>query len=784
VGGRPLNVVDQMPSTRGRGQRGNLPADLTSFIGRHQETSELKRLLEVSRLVTVTGVGGIGKTRLALRAAAQLRRAFPGDVWFVELGAVADPELVAGQVGLALGLRDHSGRSPAEVLLEYLGDKQTLLVIDNCEHVLDATALLIADVLKVAPQVRILATSRQRLGITGEHVLSLSSLSLPDGDKPPPLPEAFAQYEALILFVERAEAAMPGFAVTPANHAAVVSLCRALDGMPLAIELAAVRLRMLSPEQVLARLDDRFTLLASQDQSIHPRQRNLHALIDWSFELCSPPERALWMRLSVFPGAFDLDAAIGICTGDGLDEAAVLDALTGLLDRSLLVAEPGGRRRMRYRALDTIREYGRLAQREDPELIVNQRHRHYEYFLHLAKTAEASWCGPDQREWVARLGDEHDNLRTALEFSLSELDDPRGGLDLAGSLWVHWLMNGLLTEGRHWLDRLLAVPTVPSPARAKALWCDGYLRLHQGDIDGALAQLELGSRAAEAVDDDDALAHLVECKGTAALLSWDLRTAVEESRIAVAKYQAIGNRMGVILALARIALANYILGEVEDASAAYTEALALSEESGETWGRSTVLWIRGVMDFDAGNLEAAQEAMRDSLRIRHSFEDRLGAAQCIEVLAWIAASREAFEPAARLLGVVHALWTSTGGRLFPQILDRDQRCRDDIEQAIGARRLSAALEEGTRMGVEDGTLFALGAQAPAPVQAAISRLTPREQQVAELVAEGLSNRTIAAQLVISQRTAEAHVEHILTKLGFNARAQIAAWVAEHRNAPL
>ncbi len=769
-----------MPSTRGRGQRGNLPADLTSFIGRHQESSELKRLLEVSRLVTVTGVGGIGKTRLALRVAAQLRRAFPGDVWFVELGAVEDPDLVAGQVGLALGLRDHSGRSPAEVLLDYLSDKQALLVIDNCEHVIDAAALLIADLLKVAPQVRVLTTSRQRLGITGEHVLSLSSLSLPDADKPAPLPAAFPQYEALILFVERAQAATPSFAVTASNHAVVVALCRALDGMPLALELAAVRLRMLSPEQVLARLDDRFSLLASQDQSIHPRQRNLHALIDWSFELCSPEERTLWMRLSVFPGAFDLDAAIGICAGDGLDEAAVLDALTGLLDRSLLVAEPGGPRRMRYRALDTIREYGRLAQRDDPELITTQRRRHYEYFLQLARTAEIDWCGPDQRDWVARLDDEHDNLRTALEFSLSEPGDPRGGLDLAGSLWVHWLMNGLLTEGRHWLDRVLAVPGEPSNERAKALWCDAYLRLHQGDIDGAVAKLELGSLAAEAVDDDDAMAHLVECKGVAALLAQDWTAAATHSRSAAAKYRVLGNKLGAIFALARLAMATYRLGDIENASVHYTEALALSEESGETWGRSTVLWIQGIMHFDFGDIEAAQGAMRDSLRIRHSFQDRLGAAQCLEVLAWIAASQQSYESAARLLGVVHALWLSTGGKLFPHILDRDQRCRADIEEAIGSRRLNAALEEGTRMGVDDGIRFALGAEAPPPTPGTASRLTPREQQVAELVAEGLSNKTIAAQLVISQRTAEAHVEHILTKLGFNARAQIAAWVAENR----
>jgi predicted ATPase/DNA-binding CsgD family transcriptional regulator len=772
-----------MTATTVRSQAGNLPAEMTSFIGRHRDAAELKRLLQTSRLVTVTGVGGIGKTRLALMVAGQLRRSFPGGVWFSDLGALHDPDLVADQVGTDLGFRNHSGRIPIDALGEYLGSEQLLLVLDNCEHVLDACSTLLAGLLRVAGGLRVIATSRQPLGIAGEHVLALAALSLPDAGKPPPALESFPMYDALTLFVERAHAVTSTFAVTEANHAAVVELCRALDGMPLALELAANRLRMLSPEQILARLDDRFELLIGRDSTVHPRQRSLHALIDWSFDLCTHEEQALWMRLGVFPGGFDLDAAAEICADEELHDRHVLNALAGLVERSLLTPEPSGSR-MRYRALDTIREYGlaRLAESgREPAL----RRRHSEYFLGLARTSEAQFCGPSQRTWLAQLAEDHDNLRAALAFSLAEAGRERTALDLAGTLWPQWLMNGYLSEGRQWLDRALAASQEPCSERAKSLWADAWLRLYQGDIEGASSQLEQCERIAEALRDGTAAAHVLEFRGAAALLASDWTTASTCGREAVARHRALGNQFNVIMTLARWGMAAYLMGNADEATACHAEALTLSAECGETWGRSTVLWMHGVVLFDHDELGRAEETERESLRIRYAFQDRIGMAQCIEVLAWIAAARQEYERAARLLGAAVPLWLCTGGKLFPHVQDRDERCRTDILRALGAAKFDGAVEAGSRIGIDAGVALALGEKQPKPSAGAerASVLTPREQEISGLVAEGLSNKEIAARLFISQRTAEAHVEHILTKLGFNSRSQIATWVAEHRKAP-
>jgi len=771
-----------MPTTKVRSQVGNIPAEVTSFIGRRREAAELKRLLEVSRLATLTGVGGVGKTRLALRVGGEVRRAFPDGVWFVDLSALQDPGLVADEVGVTLGLRDHSGRWPVQALTEYLADKQLLLVLDNCEHVLDACALLLSGVLRGAPNVRILATSRQPLGIAGEHVLAVPALSLPDPNLPIPTPRAFAQYEALALFVERAQAATSNFTVTPENNAAVIELCRSLDGVPLAIELATVRLRTLTPEQILARLDDRFQLLIGGDRSVHPRQRSLQALIDWSFELCSPAERALWVRLAVFPGAFDVDAAADVCTADDLDSSTVLNALAGLVDRSLLVPESAGPR-MRYRLLETVRQYG-LARLADSREYIALRRRHRDHFYRLARQAEAEWCGPAQLDWVARLTGEHDNFRAALAFSLTEPGEQRVGLELAGTLWLHWWSSGYLSEGRQWLERALAGVAEQCSERGKALWADAHLRLNQDDVPGARARLESSRRIAEAVSDPDVLAHAVELQGMAALLSSDWPAAATLSEEALGRHGALGNRFGVIMSLARWALAAYLMGDTEQALSCHAAALAESEACGENWGRSSVLWMHGVVLFDHGDLDRSEESVLESLRIRHAFGDRLGTARSVEVLAWIASARKKYDRAARLLGVAQQLWRITGGKLFAHVHDRADRCRTDTMRALGEKAFAAAVEDGARKDPDDGVAFAMGARVTHPGSSSSLvgpvRLTRREQQIAELVAEGLSNRDIAGRLVVSQRTAEAHVEHILTKLGFNSRAQIAAWVVENR----
>ena len=336
---------------------GNLPAELTSFVGRRREVARARSLLGGSRLVTITGVGGVGKTRLALRTAAEARRAFRDGVWLVDLASLTDPGLVAQAVGSALGLRYQSTRWPLSILSDYLAGRQILLVLDNCEHLLDACAVLVDVLLRAAADLRILATSRQPLGIDGEQIMQVPTLSVPDPECLPPV-EAMGQYEAVTLFAERAASVRHDFALTEDNCGPVVLVCRRLGGIPLAVELAARRLRALSVEQLLDRLADRYRLLTADNRAALPRQQTLRALIDWSFNLCSPPEQALWVRVSVFAGEFDVDMAEGVCGGEDLPHADMLDLLTALVDKSIFTAaEAGGR--MRYRMLDTIRQYGR-----------------------------------------------------------------------------------------------------------------------------------------------------------------------------------------------------------------------------------------------------------------------------------------------------------------------------------------------------------------------------------------------------------------------------------------
>ncbi|HET7734630.1 MAG TPA: LuxR C-terminal-related transcriptional regulator [Nocardioidaceae bacterium] len=754
---------------------------MTSFIGRRREGAALKRLLESSRLVTLTGVGGVGKTRLALRVGEEVRRAFPDGVWFVDLSPLQDPGLVAEEVGVALGLRDHSARWPVEAVTEYLTDKRLLLILDNCEHLLDACALLTSGVLRGAPEVQILATSRQPLGTAGEHVVAMAALSLPDASLPSPPPAAFAQYEALTLFTERARAAS-SFVVTEENSAAVIELCRALDGLPLALELAAVRLRLLTPEQMLARLDDRFGLLVGGDPSVHPRQRSLQALIDWSFELCTPAEQTLWVRLAVFPGGFDVDAVASICVSDDLDAGAAMTALAGLIDRSLLVSETVGSR-MRYRLLETIRQYA-VARFEASDEATVLRRRHRDHFHQLAKQAEAEWCSPQQLEWFGRLTTEHDNFRASLAYSLAEPGEERVALDLAGTLRLHWLSSGHLNEGRHWLTRALDAVPEGKGERAKALWVDAFLRLHQDDLPGASAQLKESLRIAEAANDVGALAQIKELEGMSALLSSDWQDAVALSEEAINRHRALGDRFGVIMALSRSAMAAYMMGDTDQALSRQAAALAESEACGESWGRSSVLWMHGVVLFDQGDLSRSEESVRESLLIRDAFGDNLAMARSIEVLAWVAAATKEYDRAARLIGIAEKLWRVSGGKFLPYVHDRLERCHQDTKDALGAKAFAAAVLDGTNQGPADAIAFALGTPVR-PARSSSSRipstaLTPRERQTAELVAAGLSNREIAAQLVVSQRTAEAHVDHILTKLGFSSRAQIAAWVVENR----
>lgn len=442
-------------------QSGNLPLELNAFVGRDTELAELATALEAGRLVTVTGVGGVGKSRLAVRAAARSR--VRDGAWLVDLTALRDAELLEHAVADALGLTDHTKRPPRQVLLGHLAERELLLVVDGFELLVDACASLVRDLLVHSPGLRVLAVGRRPLEIEGERLFPLAPMPGPD---------------AAALFTDRAVAGLPGFALDDGNRADVMELCRRLDGIPLAVELAAGRLRALSPAQLLARLDDRFRLLTGVRRDAPPRHQTLRTAIGWSHELCAPRERLLWSRLSVFAGQFDLEAAEYICAGDGLPADDVLDVLDELLAQSIVTREvgPSG---VRYRMLDTVRAYGAdwlAAAGESGRL----RRRHRDWFMGLATWCELDWFSPRQPEVAALVDLELPNLRAALEFCLTEDDQTHLGQYLAGTLWFYWAGCGRLAEGRHWLDRALELDGGHDDSRLKALWVLGYVAVQIG----------------------------------------------------------------------------------------------------------------------------------------------------------------------------------------------------------------------------------------------------------------------------------------------------------------
>ena len=766
---------------------GNLPADVTSFVGRRNELVEVKRLLSDARLVTLTGVGGVGKTRLALRAASSVHRAFGDQVWLVDLARLSDPSLVPQAVAETLQLAETSRRDPLDILADQLRDRQLLLVLDNCEHLLHESAVLADRLLKAAPRLRILATSRQALNVPNERMLLVPPLPLPslDGAEAPE-DQTLEQYGAVALFVQRAVAVQFDFVLDDDNRDAVVGICRRLDGIPLAIELAAARLRTLSPQQILERLGDRYKLLTTGPRSVAPRHQSLQALIDWSYELMSTQERLLSVRSSVFAGSFDLSAAEAVCAGDGIQTDDIIDLIAELIDKSLLEREVGGRI-ARYAQLDTIREYGRHRLVESGEdAAVRSRHR--EYHQEMAEQTARKVFGPDQVEWFARLQQEHADLRAALEYSVSEPAERQHGLRMAADLLYHWLDGSFLNEGRAWMDRLLALDPAPTPARADALWSNSWLAIIQGDIPAAQAMLEEARSLGEELDLPAVLGYSALFAGFAAMYTGNVDQALASYEEALARHRAIGNRHGVALTLIRTSLAYSFRGDAERAIALAEECLDACDEAGDSWHKSYALNALGIQVWRQGDTRRATAIEQDSLRLNHALDSRLGIALNLEVLAWIAATTGEYERAARLLGILRTRWQQIGAPLsgYGHLKGYHDTCVERTRNNLSAGMYAAFLEDGAELGIHQAIAYGLQEKEPSARSAGrveASRLTRREREIAQLVAEGQSNKEIASALVIAQRTAESHVENILVKLGFTSRAQIAAWVAANERAP-
>ncbi|MFD9668503.1 protein kinase [Rhodococcus sp. NPDC059968] len=770
---------------------GNLSVELTSFVGRRQELAAARKLLTSARLLTLTGIGGVGKSRLARRIATDIRRVFDDAVWLVELGDLHDPDLLAEILATSLHLRTDTGLPVEHILIQHLASRRLLLVLDNCEQIITAVARLTETLLRACPDLRILATSREPIGIQGEVALRVPPLGIPDADKEPPL-RGLPQYDAVQLFADRATAAVPTFEVSDDNRVTVTRICQRLDGLPLPIELAAVRLRAMSAEQILARLTDRYQLLTSGGRTAPTRQQTLRLCIDWSYDLCTPQERTLWSRLSVFAGSFELDAAEAIC-GRDFSPQLLLDLVSSLVDKSILIREDAGTV-VRYRLLDTLREYGRgkLDAQTDLEEL---RRQHCEWYSQLATQAEAEWLSSHQATWIARLDREQTNLRDMLEFCLSDAADTSGvemdrstGLRTAATLSVFWLARGQFSEGERWLTRLLSQPTPgPSHERAAALYSTSMFAAAQGLIPAAqdrLAELRL---FADELNSPALRTLSTHAAGYLALYSGRPADAIGDFEDAVTSFEQEGNLLRQVGSLIGLALACGLTGDESRAVRCHERIIAITEPLGESIYRSYSRWACGLAVWLQGDPERAVQLLQQGLRLTRLVDDPRGSAWCLQTLAWIAAERRDARRAAVLLGAAETLWQAMGSPTmqFPNLRRYQKECERRVQAMLGGRGFEAESARGRSLKSDEAIAFALDEKAEQPARdndPGVS-LTRRELQVARLVAEGMTNRAIADRLVISPRTAQGHVEHVLVKLGFTSRAQIAAWIVEREPTP-
>jgi non-specific serine/threonine protein kinase len=692
------------PAPQVKTDRHNLPAQLTSFIGRAKEMAEIKQAVAERRLVTLIGPGGTGKTRLSLQTAADLFESFPDGVWFIELAPLADPALVLKTVTTTLGLREEAGRPLLDILKDYLRAKDVLLILDNCEHLLEAAARVTATLLSTCPKLHVLASSRESLGIPGEMPYRVPPLSIPDPRALPSV-ETMAGYEAVQLFVERARTVMPTFRLTDENALAVAQVCQRLDGIPLAIELAAARTNLLKVEQIASRLDDVFRLLTGSSRTALPRQQTLRATIDWSYNLLSEPERILLRRLITFVGGWTLEAAEAVCAsaqGDiRVGPAEILDLLNALVNKSLVMVEREQGQEARYLLLETIRQYAREKFSESGEA-GSIRDQHLAYFLALAGRAEPEVQGAEQKAWFDRLEAEHDNFRTALEWSLEGgASRAQSGLQMAISLWWFWFMRGHASEGGGWLERLLADSQASTDlaSRAKAISRLGWLK-----IDPAFMEEGLALRRSLGPADRESMAIVFWTMGARAWYLADYARARSFEEQGLQIFRELGHRWGMCETLTWMGMALVKQGDLQQATAVLEESLVLARQARDVNEIAFSLWQLGNTATAKGNYEQATQLLEESLALYKEIKQTQGViwsisslgktalqqgnyqqavsrykealalyweignerliAEGLEHLAYAALHGQP-EQAAKLLGTAEALRESSGGAHYP-----------------------------------------------------------------------------------------------------------------------
>lgn len=776
-----------------------LPEQPTAFIGRETERLVLRLLLRRDdvRLVTLTGPGGAGKTRLALQIAAELKADFPDGVVFVPLASVADAARVMPTVALACGVIEHgdwaaapSGARPLLArLAQTLRNRRVLLLLDNVEHLL-AAAPEIASLLAATTALKIIVTSRARLHLTWEHDFAVPPLALPTPGMQPAL-EQLAQFDAVRLFLARAQAVDATIVLTAENADVVIEICRRLDALPLAIELATARCRYFTPQALLARLDSRLTLLTSGPRDAPERQQTLRGLIDWSYALLEPREQRLLARLGVFANGCSLAAAEAVCVEPGETAASLLDSLLSLVDKSVIQQTRGVAGEPRFVLLETIREYAleRLQASGEQHAVQSA---HVAFFFRLAETAASALEGAEQSRWLARLRQEHDNLRVALAWMIEQRDAERG-IRLAVALRLFWFMRGYLAEGRDALVQLLALPNLATQDRARGLDCAGFLARYQGDYDAAAVliqeSLAIWRTSAYGQGIADALSNL----GYVRLHQGDTSAARALYRESLSLNRACANQQGIADCLSHLGTVSFIEGDLSAAATLYREALAVWELLGDQEGVAYAQYHLGDVALAHGQSASAAGWFAASLSTAVELEWPLAIVSTVEGAVALAVGRgklvtathlAAFAGQARETGSIRA--SADRAQLIEQRLAPARETQGDqafaacwaegalltSEQAIALARheFAAAAAHSDTAQRHSGT---------AAADMSPGGLTAREQDVARLLAQGRSNREIAAELVVGVKTVEAHTSRILAKLGFSSRAQIAVWAVQH-----
>ena len=771
--------------------RHNLLASRTSFVGREHEMMEIKRHLTMTRLLTLAGAGGSGKTRLALEIARGLVGAYPDGVWLVELAPISEGELVPQTVARALEIREQPGLPLTDTLVGALRTKKMLLILDNCEHLGDAVGGLVGLLLDICPHLRLLATSRQAIGAVGEVIWPVSLLSVPDPKRVSTV-EQLEGYESVRLFVDRARQRNPAFALRPDNAQAVAQICVRLEGLPLAIELAAARIRMLPPKALLNRLSNRLKLLTGGPREFSERQRTLRSTIEWSFALLDEGEQQLFGRLAVFSGGCTLEAIEAICDTKGDPPVEAFEGVSSLLDKNLLGQEEGPGEEPRFVMLETIHEFAREKLGESPEAEEMKR-VHAEYFLTLAEQAKPRINEAERDLWRSRLETEHGNLRAALRWAMDR-QDYSTALRVADAIFWFWFHRGYWKEGRGWLEEALGLPTASTPTveRAEALTGVGILAWIQGDHDVARSRLEESVGLCRNIQYKYGLVHSLHFLSMEMLGQGDTKAARSMADESVEIARAGDSGFDLAIVLANLGLAAHTQDDYAVARSVLRECIEICRQIGDNWLLSLPYRHLGYMELRAANYEQATALFKEGLSALRDVKEKWFIARAVETLAISSAMQGDYVRAARLFGAGETLREAAGASV-------QEFYRPDYDRGIVAAREGTdraawedARAQGSAMTLDEAVSYALEEQEetdppttsapeePSAGQAPVA-LTRREEEVAMLVAKQLSNRQIASELVLSEHTVATHVRNILKKSGLHSRTQITGWSIEQRH---